>query len=212
MQAPSLRRLRVLGEIDAGLYLFKPGLATSLDVSTKSLQVSSLDIHKSVCTASMTSEDIWHARLGHLPFIKLQQLGLLSNYTDIDSIKQCFICSKARQHRLSFRHSQIHTTHVFELVHIDLWGPYRVQTHNGYKYFLTIVDNYSRTTWTHLLATKSNAMILIRAFTEMAYTQFNAKVKTIRSDNALELGLNREATSYFLFKGIIYQISCVATP
>jgi len=56
----------------------------------------------------------------------------------------------------------------------------------------------------HLLATKSNAMTPIRAFIEMAYTQFNAKVKTIRSDNALEQGLSKKATSYFLSKSIIH--------
>ena len=68
----------------------------------------------------MTKEDIWQARLSHLPFTKLQQLGLLFNFADITSMKQCLICSKARQHRLPFPYSQIHTTHVFELVHIDL--------------------------------------------------------------------------------------------
>jgi len=67
-------------------------------------------------------------------------------------------------------------------------------------------------TWTHLLATKSNAMFLIRAFIEMAYTQFNTKVRTIRSDNALELGLSKEATTYFQSKGILHQTSCVASP
>ena len=58
MQAPSVRRLQALGEIYAGLYLFRPGFATSSDVSTKSLQVSSLDIYKSACIASMTKEDV----------------------------------------------------------------------------------------------------------------------------------------------------------
>jgi len=72
----------------------------------------------------MSSQDLWHARLGHLPFSKLQKLGLLSSYTNIDSIKECLICSKARQHRLPFPHSQIHSTQVFDLIHIDLWGPY----------------------------------------------------------------------------------------
>ena len=62
------------------------------------------------------------------------------------------------------------------------------------------------------MAVKSNALPLIKAFVEMAYTQFNAKVKTIRSDNALELGLNKEATTFFMAKGIIHQTSCVATP
>ena len=129
-----------------------------------------------------------------------------------DEIKEFLVCSKARQHRLPFPHSQIHSTHAFELVHIDIWGPYHVQTYNGYRYFLAIVDDYSRTTWTHLLATKCNVVPLIKAFVEMADTQFNAKVKTIRSDNALELGVNKEAITFFVSKGIIHQTSCVATP
>jgi len=54
------------------------------------------------------------------------------------------------------------------------------------------------------LAAKSNAMPLIRAFVEMASTQFNVKVQTIRLDNALELGLNREAVEYFMSIGIIH--------
>ena len=72
-------------------------------------------------------------------------------------------------------------------MHINLWVSYKIQTYHGYKYFLTIVDDYSRTTWTHLLATKGNAVQLIKAFVEMALTQFNARVKIIRSDNALKL-------------------------
>ena len=51
---------------------------------------------------------------------------------------------------------------------------------------------------------KSNAMTVIKGFIEMVYTQFNAKVKTIRSNNALELGLNKKAIGYFLSKGIIH--------
>ena len=55
-------------------------------------------------------------------------------------------------------------------------------------------------------------MPLIGAFVKMANTQFSAKVQTIRSDNALELGLNREAIEYVMSKGIIHQTDCVGTP
>ena len=109
MQALSLRRPQVLGELFAGLYLFKPRVAVSAEDAVRDQKVSSLDSYDSVCNASMANQDIWHARLGHLPLTKLQKLGLLSKYTDIDSIKQCLVCSKARQHRLPFPHSQIHT-------------------------------------------------------------------------------------------------------
>ena len=217
MQTPSMRRPQVLGELHAGLYLLHsraPDVSGAVSEFPNYLQSHSflIDSSKITCNASMTTDEIWHARLGHLPFTKLQRLGLLSSCNSINSKKQCLICSKARQHRLPFPHSQIHSTHIFELIHIDLWGPYRVQTYNGYRYFLTIVDDYSRTTWTHLLATKSNAIHLIKAFVEMASTQFQAKVKTIRSDNALELGLSKEMTTYFMSKGILHQTSCVGTP
>lgn len=46
----------------------------------------------------------------------------------------------------------------------------------------------------------------------MALTQFGSKLKIVRSDNALELGLSKEIFEYFLSKGIIHQTSCVRTP
>ena len=84
---------------------------------------------------------VWHARLGSLPSHKLQRLGLLHNSVSHDLINMCSVCSKARQHRLPFSHSRIHSTHIFGLIHIDMWGPYRVQTYNDYRYFMTIVDD-----------------------------------------------------------------------
>ena len=88
----------------------------------------------------------------------------------------------------------------------------RVQTYNGYKYFMTIVDDYSISTWTHLLSCKSNALSLIKAFVEMVQTQYHATVETIRSDNAFELGSSNEAIAFFHSKGIVHQFSCVGTP
>lgn len=112
----------------------------------------------------------------------------------------------------SLFHRQIHTTHIFDLIHLDLWGPYPTKTYNGYSYFLTIVDDFSRATWTYLLKARSNALDLISAFLNMTETQFSTKVKCIRSDNALELGLSKDATTLFLSKGILHQTSCTATP
>jgi len=104
---------------------------------------------------------LWHARLGHMPINKVQSLGLFPKHAPCDSIKQCSMCPKAKQHRFPFPHSQIHSTHVFYLIHLDLWGPYGIQTHNDEKYFLTIANDYSRIIWRHLLATKRNVWPLI---------------------------------------------------
>ena len=35
---------------------------------------------------------------------------------------------------------------LFELVHYDVRGPCPVMSHNGFKYFITFVDDFSRVT------------------------------------------------------------------
>lgn len=74
-----------------------------------------------------------------------------------------------------------------------------------------MVDDYSRSTWTHLLSYKNNALQVIKAFLSMIENQFDTTLKIIRSDNGLEF-INNEAASYFQSKGIIHQKSCPYTP
>jgi len=76
----------------------------------------------------------------------------------------------ARQTRMPFPDSTTTTTKVFELLHIDLWGPYHVPTHDGYHYFLAMVDDHSRSTWTQLLRCKSNALQTVKAFITLIET------------------------------------------
>lgn len=66
----------------------------------------------------------------------------------------CVFCPLARQSKLSFPSCSIGTRAAFDLIHVNTWGPYKSTTHDGYMYFLIIVDDFSRDTWTHLLRTK----------------------------------------------------------
>ena len=84
-------------------------------------------------------------------------------------------------------------------------------THGHHRYFLTIVDDCSKATWVHLMAHKSNAFPLLRAFLISVETQFDATVKVIRSDNGLEFK-DKTALDFYKEKGIIHQTSCVDTP
>lgn len=73
----------------------------------------------------------------------------------------------ARQTKLPFPLSTISTKKVFDMIHVDTWGPYNSPTHDGFSYFLTIVDDFSRGTWTYLLSTKSNAFTTLKSFLTM---------------------------------------------
>lgn len=177
---------------------------------SSSLPADKCSSHASFTSAN-TSALIWHSRLGHLPMSKLKTLCNLDK-DGISAITVCDICAKARQHKLHFPRNKIHSTARFELIHVDLWGPYSVPTYNKQKYFIPIVDDFTRTTWTHLLSSKSSAFDIIKQFLALISTQFHCTVKTVRTDNALELGLSKDATQFFLSKGVIHQTSCPHTP
>lgn len=52
----------------------------------------------------------------------------------------------------------------FYLIHVDTWGPYHTPTQEGYKYFVIIVDDFSRVTWTFLVTTKRVAGLVLKKF------------------------------------------------
>lgn len=62
----------------------------------------------------------------------------------------CTVCPLAKQSRLSFTLSNSCSVHPFDLVHADIWGPYRVPIHDGERYFLTLVNDFYRYTWIFL--------------------------------------------------------------
>jgi len=75
----------------------------------------------------------------------------------------CDICPSAKQHRLPFHSSSISSTKPFDMIHVNTWGPYPTKTCNGQRYFLTLVDDYTRSIWTHLMVTKDEALHLIKS-------------------------------------------------
>lgn len=172
------------------------------------------DISSNVCLPVFANVilgvTLWHIRLGHLPYSVMKKFDFIKSLSDSSYV--CDVCPQARQTRSPFPISEIKTKEIFDLIHIGTWGPYKHSTYNGYKYFLTIVDDYSRGTWTFLLSTKSNAFRVLKCFLSMMERQFNRKVKCIRSDNALELGMGSQEASFLSEQGIIHQRSCVATP
>lgn len=139
----------------------------------------------SALLAESTDAMLWHLRLGHLPFNKLHLINpSIINHVVYDTT--CQIFPKAKKTRLSFHASSTVTTSCFKLVHVDIWGPYKTKTHDGYTWFLTIVDGFLRNTWTLLMKNKSNADGILKIISKMVQTQYNTCVECFRTHNAKE--------------------------
>ena len=103
---------------------------------------------------------LWHQRLGHPSFSVLAFLPMFLNKPATQS--PCDICFEAKQTREVFYESLNKTKECFQLIHCDVWGPYRTRSSSGAVYFLTIVDDYSRSVWTYLLLEKSEVRTAIQ--------------------------------------------------
>nr|GFC59283.1 integrase, catalytic region, zinc finger, CCHC-type, peptidase aspartic, catalytic [Tanacetum cinerariifolium] len=93
---------------------------------------------------------------------------------------------------------------VLNTLHMDLCGPMRVETINGKKYILVIVDDYSRFTWVKFLRSKDETPKVVIKFITQIQVGLNKTVRYVRTDNGTEF-VNHTMTEYYERIGIFYQ-------
>lgn len=96
------------------------------------------------------------------------------------------------------------SSRCLELIHVDIWGPMPFVTYGNHKYFLTIVDDFSRCTWLFFLVNWQKPGCTYNILQLL----FSMSIQKVRSDNGQEFNI----PCYFVEKGIIHQTSCVYTP
>lgn len=193
-------RMMATGRVVQGLYLM------NLDHDS----LSNVFDFNSVSACKEIHSTLLHYRMGHAPLSILKHLhSITGDIADFDG--KCDVCFQSKQTKLSFPISVIKSVRCFELVHLDVWGPYKEPTHDGCQYFLTVVDDFSRATWIFLMRHKSEATSYIKYFIAHVGNQFPVSIKRLRTDNGTEF-INQELRSYLADKGIIHERSCPYTP
>ncbi|GJS09741.1 retrovirus-related pol polyprotein from transposon TNT 1-94 [Tanacetum coccineum] len=105
-----------------------------------------------------------------------------------------------------------HTTQgLIDYVHSDLWGPSQVESLGGKRYFLSIVDDYSRRVWVYILRFKHEAYGKFKEWKQLVENQTGRTVKKLRTDNGLEF-CNWEFKQLCTESGIARHLTVVGTP
>ena len=86
-----------------------------------------------------------------------------------------------------------------------------MKSFDGFKYFVTFVDDFTRITWIYVLKLKSELFQMFLDFHTLVATQYSSKISVLRSDNGSEY-LSNKMKSFLSSHGIIHQTSCVGTP
>nr|GEW54552.1 retrovirus-related Pol polyprotein from transposon TNT 1-94 [Tanacetum cinerariifolium] len=97
------------------------------------------------------------------------------------------------------------------LLHMDLCGPMHVESVNGKKYILIIVDDYSRFTWVKFLRSKDEAPDFIIKFLRMIQVRLKVPVRRIQNDNGTEF-VNQTLRDYYEEVGISHVTSVARSP
>ncbi|GJS66800.1 retrovirus-related pol polyprotein from transposon TNT 1-94 [Tanacetum coccineum] len=142
-----------------GVELIKGSRGSNLyTVSVKDMMKSS-----PICLLSNASKNklwLWHRRLNHLNFSTINDLARKDLVRGLPRLKfekdyLCSACQLGKRKKHTHKPKTENTNlEVLNTHHMDLCGPMRVQTINGKKYILVIVDDYSWFTWVKFLRSK----------------------------------------------------------
>nr|GEX63438.1 hypothetical protein [Tanacetum cinerariifolium] len=167
--------------------------------------------------ASKTKSWLWHRRLSHLNFGAIDYLarqGLVRGLLKLNFEKDhlCLACAMGKSTKKTHKPKSEDTNQEkLYLLHMDLCGPMCVESVNGKKYILVIVDDYSRFTWVKFLRSKDETSDFIIKFLKMIQVRLKVLVRRIRTDNGTEF-VNQTLCDYYEEVGISHETSVTRSP
>ena len=69
---------------------------------------------------------------------------------------------------------------LHNLIQSNVWGPSKVATSSGKRWFVTSIDNHTRLTWVYLITDKSEVYSIFQNFYYTIETQFHKKLLFFR--------------------------------
>ena len=155
------------------------------------------------------SSSLWHRRFSHLGMDATREALTKEYATGIQfsgplTQEHCVACIVGKSPQYSYSHKGHRATKVGELIHMDICGPYPVQTPDGKRHFLVTLDDASNFGITDLLRVHSDAYLSFCRTEKFLLRSHNAKIITVQVDGALEL-TRGSLSDHFAKTGITVQ-------
>nr|GEZ44958.1 hypothetical protein [Tanacetum cinerariifolium] len=159
--------------------------------------------------ASSLQSWLWHRRFSHLNFATINNLVKNNLVQGLPKMKfeKDHLCSACKQGKIHRKHHKSKTAFASNkplyLLHMDLCGPMRVESINGKRYVLVVIDDYSRYTWRVRTdnGTEFKNKTLDKFFDEVGITQQFSAARTLQQNGVVERR-NRtlvEAVTFLIF-------------
>ncbi|GFX18209.1 retrovirus-related Pol polyprotein from transposon TNT 1-94 [Trichonephila clavipes] len=163
------------------------------------------------------TKEIWHQRFCHVnndylvKTSKNDSVKGLPRLTD-NGKTHCIPCKLAKSKRVSLKKTgAVRSKRPLELLHMDLCGPMPTESQGGNKYFLSIIDDYSKKGTVFPIRNKSDVFHTFIRFQKRAERFLSKKVIAIRTDGGLEF-CNKDIDNFLTELGIKHEVTNSYTP
>ncbi|GKE37722.1 retrovirus-related pol polyprotein from transposon TNT 1-94 [Tanacetum coccineum] len=135
---------------------------------------------------------LWHHHLSHLNFDTINLILKNDIVTGLPKLKfvkdhLCCSCELGKAKRKSFHTKTASSSkRRLQILQMDLCGPMQVESINGKKYVLVIVNDYSRYNWTHFLRSKDETPEVLIDFLILVQRGLHAQVRTVQTDKGIK--------------------------
>lgn len=161
--------------------------------------------------------NLWHQRLGYFNFrdiARLSKKGIVKDLPKLSKVDNPIYkgCQIGKQTRVFHKKvTSIETTRPLELLHIDMAGPTRVESLGGKKYFMVVVNDFSRYTWVAFLREKSKAFTELLNICKRIQVEKYLTIKRIQSNHGREFD-NHKFSNLCKELGVKHEFLAPETP
>ncbi|GMF25303.1 unnamed protein product [Phytophthora fragariaefolia] len=172
-------------------------------------------------SAELSPGSLWHERLGHVSKKKMVLAsraadGVLSFAQDEEGSVDAFcagcLCGKmAVSHFSRQSGSVVKTAGLLGIVHSDVMGPMKPQSHGGARFVVAFVDDYSRYVHVYLIKAKLEVFARFKEYKALVEAHTGRRIRCLCSDNGGEY-VNKQFGDFIAAHGIVHQTSTPYTP
>ena len=133
---------------------------------------------------------LYHRRFAHLgpaKIAKLHEVTTLQKEIRVPERKEiCEVCAMTKMRNSISKQLREHKTNKLALIQFDIAGPFPTSL-RGNRWFILIIDSYTRKNWVIPLKQKGEAQEKLRTWKICVEHQTGEKIKAVGTDNAPEL-------------------------
>ena len=152
------------------------------------------EVNTAHISASKTLDmELWYHHFGYLDIDVVKQLihqdmvDGLDLTSDTPFLAICKACIHGKQHRDSFpKKPSTRASQILQLIHSDVHGPLKVATPQGFKYWITFIDDKSSFVCIYLMKAKDQALEAFWQYKALVENQTGKTIKTLRDDKGGE--------------------------